>query len=253
MIHNSKQRKQTTNPDEETLLTFSCERTCERFGFDKCPEGVEITGTKYSVDDQYIRSISRHGITLPPSLISARTKRQVEYLAGRYCAITSLQTFGQKTSEIGINDDGSPGWPMGFTGAITHSKGLAIAAVANRSAVRFLGVDAEQWVTAARAEKLSRAILLDSEVLYSRDQELPVEWFFTLVFSAKESLYKLLRSEVGRYFGFHSASIISLDIEKQSFILMLTESLSPEFNEGYLFNGCYQEQGDHMVTLVYFV
>ncbi|WP_066016658.1 4'-phosphopantetheinyl transferase family protein [Endozoicomonas atrinae] len=250
LLLSSSDRHEPADKTEDKLLHGL---VCEKFNFDGLPEGIEVTATQYVVGEQYIQAIGRFGIALPKSLMSARTKRQVEYLAGRYCATKSLEQFDQKHGSIGINDDGSPDWPVGFTGSITHSKGLAIAALASGSKVRLLGLDAEQWVSAVRAEKLSRAILLDREESFLHDQSLPLDWFFTLVFSAKESLYKLLRSETGRYFGFHSACITSLDSEKRSFTLMLTESLSSEFSEGYTFHGKYQELSDHIVTLVYLV
>jgi enterobactin synthetase component D len=166
---------------------------------------------------------------LPGELRRAVLKRQVEFLAGRSCARQAIAVLtGCSQVVIPQQSDRSPGWPAGIVGTITHTAGYAAALVAPATLYAGLGIDCEQVVLPDQLP-LQRHICTPNELgdlqagysLWS-----PAE-LLTLVFSAKESLYKCLYPQVQTYFGFEAARVIALDLQERTFIIQLEKDLCP--------------------------
>jgi enterobactin synthetase component D len=92
-------------------------------------------------------------------------------------------------------------------GSITHSKDRAIAAVSTR--YRGVGLDCEALVSTDRAMQLAATIFSETEARL-RPDPLPFGTFFTLVFSAKEALYKALSPCLTQTPAFHDAVLTAL-------------------------------------------
>src|SRR5690606_20582856 len=105
-----------------------------------------------------------------------------------------------------------------------------IAAVANRSRVKFLGIDIEPIIASHRENTIYKMVAnkVDLELIKLTDpkQRLLV---LTLLFSAKEALYKALYPEAQCYIGFKEASLIQLSLEQQRFKLELISD-NPKLN-----------------------
>lgn len=166
--------------------------------------------TRFAVADQQVLDHAGDGagpfrITLPPALSDAVPKRRSEFLAGRLCAAHVLrqaglpETVGQKGR--------APVWPENVAGSITHSRNRAIAALAPRHAA--VGIDCEAMVSHDRAIQLCSAIFSEAEASHC-PPALPFAGFFTLVFSAKEALYKALSPRLDRIPDFHEARLARL-------------------------------------------
>ena len=195
---------------------------------------------------------TKQGIILPPHLKQAIAKRRLDYLAGRYCARLALKNLGFSTTEYTISTGPSraPEWPAGYLGAITHTKSYAAAIVGKKSDWLGLGLDAEVIVDESkpslvrhvcRAEEFEKLQALD---LFS-DQVL-----FTLIFSAKESLFKALYPTVQSYFGFQAAQIIDIDRKSGRFIIELTQEIHPDIATPTAFKGRFIQLNDKVVTLI---
>lgn len=144
-------------------------------------------------------------VELPDDLIGAVPKRRSEFLAGRLVAALALRQAGQPET---VGRAGrAPVWPAGVVGSITHSKDRAIAAVSTRYGG--VGLDCETLVSADRAMQLAAAIFSETEARL-RPDALPFGTFFTLVFSAKEALYKALSPRLSRVPAFHEAVLTAL-------------------------------------------
>jgi len=65
----------------------------------------------------------------------------------------------------------------------------------------------------------------------------------TLIFSAKESLFKALYPHVGNYFGFEAAKLLELHLEAGVLIFELRSSLSSQIISGSRFSVyfCFNE------------
>ena len=214
----------------------------------------KLVSCHFDVDDFSQQSLqlieSTFGVALPQRLEKAVAKRQAEFIAGRYCARQALQSFNNaKNEEVKIGEKREPLWPQGFTGSITHSRGFAAAAIAQLDIVRSIGIDSEQTIKTSTADNVSSHILTtsesyqDNQALFANSSE-----YLTLVFSAKESIFKCLYPLVNRYFDFKDA-IIFLDTSNPgAFTYELQKDLNDEFTQGYRGVGCYRYHGDFVHT-----
>ena len=191
------------------------------------------------------------GVVLPEASRGAMRKRRVEVLAGRWCAREAMRALRSPHAEAPIpaDDARAPVWPDGLVGSITHTQGFASAAVAEIAAMRSLGIDTEQRFTLERARRLDAYLAHPGEVAaLVRGGELDEDAAATLVFSAKESVFKCLHPFVRRFFGFHAARVVRA--EGGRFVARLTEGLTAEFVEGYELHGRYAVAGEHVHTAV---
>jgi enterobactin synthetase component D len=153
-------------------------------------------------------------LTLPEELTAAVPKRRSEFLAGRLVAALALRQAG--LPEVVGRAGRAPVWPAGVAGSITHSKDRAIAAVSTR--YRGVGLDCEALVAQDRATHLAAAIFTEAEARL-RPDALPFGTFFTLVFSAKEALYKALSPRLGRVPEFLEVTLTSLQPGEMALVL----------------------------------
>lgn len=181
---------------------------------------------------------------LPAQLQGAVPKRKAEFIAGRHCARLALARHDAALQcSIGIGAMREPLWPPGYVGSITHALDFASAAVARSSRVRAVGIDAEAWLAEDKARDLRHLILRPEEEEQIRQLDGPAAARqLSLVFSAKESLYKCLFPAVQRFFGFHAARIELLPGPTPAqgrFSYELLEDLNAEFRKGYRGLGSY--------------
>jgi enterobactin synthetase component D len=195
---------------------------------------------------------SELGVSLPERLADAVVKRKVEFLAGRFCARLAMAQLGQpEAGEIAIGEKRQPLWPEGLIGSITHSKGFASAVVASSDNIIGIGIDSEQLIAEKTAANVSSHILVDSES-YEANRQLvdsPRE-YLTLIFSAKESIFKCLYPQVGQYFDFRDAEV-TLDSEAPGhFRYRLRRQLTDDYPAGFSGSGSYARADDFIHTAV---
>jgi enterobactin synthetase component D len=179
------------------------------------------------------------GVVLAESIEGAVLKRQCEYLAGRYCARACLQKLSQEKGSavsnimVGTGKNREPLWPQGIIGSISHSSQFAIAIVSGSANPYLgLGVDIEERMQADLALSLCDQVMSEKERLqFNRLSQICFEDFVTLVFSAKEALFKALFPRVGVYLEFDSSELISFDQDKQCLSFRLAYSLSQVYDK----------------------
>ncbi len=157
-------------------------------------------------------------IELPRQLIRAVPKRRLEFLAGRSCAVAALRRLvpDVRADAIPVGTDRAPVWPAGVLGALTHSDGFAAAAVALVKDAHGVGLDSERIVSAEGLEAIATQAATAEEIV-ALGADLDEAVMLTLVFSAKESLFKCLYPRVRRYFDFHDATISDVSIGTLAF------------------------------------
>jgi enterobactin synthetase component D len=162
-------------------------------------------------------------VDLPAQIAGAVPKRKLEFLAGRSCAREALgRLLGHPVAEvIAVGADRAPVWPAGIVGAITHSDGFAAAAVARATDALGLGIDSEPILAAEAMDAVTEQAIVRGELDALRRAGLEEAVLLTLVFSAKESLFKCLYPRVGRYFDFQDAEVDAVDLEAQRFTTKL--------------------------------
>ena len=136
--------------------------------------------------------------TLPESLHSAVPIRQCEFLAGRICAVLALRAAG--LPELLGMQGRAPLWPAGAAGSISHSDSRVVAAVSRDHTA--LGVDCETIMPEDQARALAPMILTPGEAALCPNA-LGFAAFLTLIFSAKEALYKAISDRQARMLEFH--------------------------------------------------
>ncbi|MBI3557713.1 MAG: 4'-phosphopantetheinyl transferase superfamily protein [Deltaproteobacteria bacterium] len=197
-------------------------------------------------------SLAQLGIACPESLRKAVAKRQNEFLAGRYCAYRALaQLTPDQLSSIGIGEDYAPVWPKGFVGSITHTRGYVAAAVARAADRCGIGIDVEQVMAQEKATNLCQHILTDEEWRrFENAGAFSVGELVSLVFSAKESVYKCLRPLTGKYFGFQAAELFELSRESGTFKVRLLKSVGGGFEPGWCGSGRFALTSSRVFTAV---
>lgn len=149
---------------------------------------------------------------LPGPLLQAALRRQTQFRAGRYCARLALARAGAgadtSADAPAMGNDGLPVWPDGWVGSISHTMGKAVALVAPASEVASVGVDVELWLSADRAAEIADSVALPADIaaLAAGTGRSGAD-AVTLLFSAKEALYKTLYPTVRRFHDFDAARL----------------------------------------------
>lgn len=161
--------------------------------------------------------------------------RVAEFAAGRRAARIALAALGAPEAEIPVGARRAPVWPGGVAGAITHDRGVALAAVITNGSI--LGIDLTE---AAPLPGDTRATILPH----------PQEAGLTdlearAAFSAKESLFKALSPVTETYFGFDAA--VFLPGGPGAFTLRLAAPLG-SFRAGATWPGACAVRGRDLLT-----
>lgn len=166
-----------------------------------------------AVDGLFARhgvDVVTHGCAATPGLVDALTveeraavaaavdSRRQDFAGGRACAHASLTTLGLPDAPIPAATDRSPVWPAGAVGSITHSEGYCLAAVAHGGGVS-IGLD---------AERVGRVTPDVADIVTSPDERRWIaaagepDLMATVVFAAKEALYKAQHPVTGAWLDF---------------------------------------------------
>jgi enterobactin synthetase component D len=189
-------------------------------------------------------------IALPAALDAAIPKRRLQFRAGRYCAMKAMGALGPSCAGrlVARAANGAPLWPEGLVGSITHTDDFASAAAALTADAAALGIDTERIMTEPRGRNVGRMIAWPSEVGHARTAGLSRLEGMTLVFSAKESIFKCLHGLVGCYFDFHDVRIVEVDGPERTFVARLVKTLSASFPAHTLLRGTFDVEGAWMHT-----
>ncbi|QDK40843.1 4-phosphopantetheinyl transferase [Bacteriovorax stolpii] len=153
-------------------------------------------------------------------------KRKDEFLLGRLCAAKAFyECTKQPLYDLKNNPDRSPAWPSGVVGTISHNEFWVGAAVAKDTDLLGVGMDFE--VMGRTKLELAKQIRSGGDLL--SHPQLSDEELLTLIFSAKESLYKALYPQVKKFFGFEDASVTKIDLDNGTFVINLISDLNLNF------------------------
>ncbi|HEX3883793.1 MAG TPA: 4'-phosphopantetheinyl transferase superfamily protein [Stellaceae bacterium] len=188
-----------------------------------CYRGVAVT------EDDFAGA----GTEIPPALAAAIPRRRAEFVAGRLCARAALNALGAVSTEIPRAADGSPEWPAGFVGSISHTSGLAFAAACRAADAQSLGLDVERLVAPDLARQLATIVATPAE--RARFDLAGAE--FSIIFSAKEAVYKCLYPLVREFLEFTDVEIEAIGADR--FTCRLTRALSAAFPAGTAIEGRY--------------
>ncbi|MDC5705054.1 4'-phosphopantetheinyl transferase superfamily protein [Vibrio europaeus] len=184
---------------------------------------------------------------LPLQLRQANHKRQAEFVAGRVAAHYSMSAFNQNQS-VEINPDRSPLFPKALKGSISHSQNLAIAATtpSKKMPDTHLGIDIQHWFSSEETDDVAALVCKDVEIERLQGTYLSYQQKVTLLFSAKEALYKAIYPHVKEVLDFDVVELV--DAKKHALYFdcsgyLIDLGLPPQLK-------ChYQVHNTHIVTL----
>ena len=188
--------------------------------------GIAFKGYQFDANS-YQQVIEVFGAALPERLKNAVPKRKAEYLLGRHCARQILlEHFGQTVQgSLESEEKSIPEWPEGYTGSISHTKSFVCAIVAPFRMHSQLGIDAESWIESGKTKTLQGRICNADELQLFDQMRKTVRSPLTLIFSAKESIYKLLYPTYKKFFGFEAATLVQFD--QKQLLFRVDEKIHP--------------------------
>lgn len=218
--------------------------------FSDLPATIRQAGLHYLVNPGQLALLEQGGIVLPPGLANAVLKRKVEFAAGRCCAMQALQALGYGGREtLPIGQHRAPLWPEGFVGSISHGDGQALAVAAASRDWGGIGIDIERLLDHDAAQPLVPYLMTPAELDIGSAAGMSLERWLTVVFSAKESLFKALYPYVGRYFDFLDAEVCALQPARDALTLQLATTLSPQCSKGSRYPIRVNYLNNNIVTL----
>jgi 4'-phosphopantetheinyl transferase EntD len=175
------------------------------------------------------------------AVAQATWKRRQDFRAGRAAARSALGRFGIFDVAIPRGQERLPMWPAGFVGSISHCPGWCGAAVARQSDLAAIGLDIE--VRRRVHSRLFAAVCTPSERAWMEATGTSLETA-TLVFSAKEAVYKCVHSALRSPLGFADVEIV-VDLSSGELVATLPARLPPEWRE---LKGRFAFSAAHVVT-----
>ena len=194
---------------------------------------------------------SSQGISLPQDMKNDVPKKKAHFLGGRYCVHKALSIMRKEDLEfseidkdkqinaipIQRNEQGAPIWPEGVIGSITHTESFIGAVVESSQNLRGVGIDTEKILGPQSVTMVESLVSTDEEKKKSLSYD-PFE-YFTLIYSAKESIFKCLNPIIDKYIEFHDVTIEKVCFDSKIFTFKLLKDLNEEFKEGMVFEGCF--------------
>tara|TARA_B100001094_G_C18149275_1_gene782691 strand:+ start:906 stop:1634 length:729 start_codon:yes stop_codon:yes gene_type:complete len=212
----------------------------------RLPDAVKCCTVLYGVEvdpdvfAQQTRIIPEH------SLEGAVASRRLEYYQGRYCAKKAMSWSDDRWFHLTRAGDRQPQWPQDMVGSISHtrlqcgSQGFAGALVADRKVMRAVAFDAESVIAEQRVQGIRKQVCHQADRGASDFQE--AVWT-TIVFSAKESVYKLLYPLCEKKFWFGDAAVtVRPDYSWKAELLI---ELNDALPQGFVVEGrwCHDDRG----------
>lgn len=167
----------------------------------------------------------------PIVITKSISKRKAEYFSGRYLIARRLQELGFPHQALEPNFDRSPQLPSGAIGSISHSQDLAcIAVLPSCSESRdSIGIDIQHLIPSKVCADIENIVATIHEFIQVQRLGLTHSEAVTLLFSAKESIYKALARFVVKGLDFDSATLIS--IGKDTIQFKLSQQISSQLSK----------------------
>lgn len=145
-------------------------------------------------DNNYfdVRLFDELSVDIPDGMDLFSRLRQSEFLAGRYAAklaISQARSVG-KLSQVAIGSNKEPIFPDGLNGSITHTECSAICIVAPLKKLCYMGVDLQRIIAESSLSSLQNKVYSTEEINILLKNGISSQIGASLIFSAKESLFK---------------------------------------------------------------
>jgi 4'-phosphopantetheinyl transferase EntD len=178
---------------------------------------------------------------------TACRKRQIEFAAGRWCARRVLAAMNQPPVSLPRGESGAPVWPGGMRGSISHCRGACCAVGVFADRYQSVGVDIERRLRPVSDHAVSLYANPD-ELAWMAAYSPPTKTTHRVsVFSAKESIYKLLSPISPKPVSFVSFSILPVK-EADLFSCRMNHDINERLLTGSVLHGYLFENETFVVT-----
>lgn len=165
------------------------------------PADVEVGETRGDAGDDGLYPEERE------HLARSVEKRRREFATVRVCAAQVLGRMGLRRPPMVPGDAGAPAWPDGTVGSMTHCAGYRAAVAAWSSDVVGVGVDAEPHARLPNGVLHAVTGPKERDALVRLGRSHPAIAWDRLLFSSKESVYKLWYPLAREWLGFTDADV----------------------------------------------
>ena len=179
------------------------------------------------------------------------SKRRSEFSLGRYCARMALSKFKLESEPIlRYPDTREPCWPESVIGSITHTEGLAAAAVGLDKDISGVGIDIENLSRYVNSDIRSHVCVeTERKHLESLSPE-QASRDLRIIFSAKESIFKCLFPISRTYLYFQDATV-TINEKNSDFSFILSKECVGITPEGFQHYGKYSIEENMLLTSIY--
>lgn len=177
---------------------------------------------------------------------AVRTRRE-DFAAGRFCARRALADLGVASSSILAGPGGSPIWPPGYVGSISHCAGLRVAVAARRGDVSAIGIDVElaDPLTPDVARLVCR---VDEIAAFAHLPLLEGGAWEKVTFSAKESVYKCQYPGTRKFLDFSDVAVSFAEIDSDCRGGAFDAEVRVTATQATHFTGRWRILGNHIHT-----
>jgi len=241
-------------------MNFTLKETCEGLFIQKneCwvnnERRIYLVSAIFNVARYSSKDFKNLGIDFPPSIRKSVIKRQAEFLAGRYVARQAMILAGYSIDNvptIQIGEKREPIWPQDAIGSISHNSTRALCIFQPLMQSALMGIDIENIMTKEVACDISDQIHSSNELMILVNAGFDSNVATTLIFSAKECLFKALFPRVKMYFGFQCAKVTKVSGTNKTIVLRLDDTFAKEHQLAHDYT-CFFELSNHeLVTLMY--
>lgn len=175
-------------------------------------------------------------------LKSFAQKRKDDFLSGRFIAHYALKKLipGHTMDKIARSESGRPIFQNSLKGSIAHSDQYACAYITTETDISAVGIDVESLFDQDTYSKMNKVVFTNNEldrIKRSRDPLL----ISTIIFSAKESLYKCIHQRYKRFIDFKEVETIGTNQEERSFKLRIDKEI---------ISGNFYVEGNSIFTVI---
>lgn len=194
---------------------------------------------RFSIDNFNINSLDHLPIQLKQDIKHFPIRRKIEFIAGRVCSAKALENLlpnGKYYWRL-KNDNRTVAWPKNIAGSISHTNNVVTATTLKyTNEVQSIGVDIEKIMSTQKAKDLSQTILKSS--MPHNNMVIDITYYVTMVFSAKESLYKAF-SSIGITIPYENIFCIDVNTEKRICTLYAGEPINKALDVYFYFSKYY--------------
>ncbi|WP_312967649.1 4'-phosphopantetheinyl transferase family protein [Acinetobacter gerneri] len=188
-------------------------------------------------------------IQLPKQFLEYSNIRQREFLAGRYAAKLALSAIYENNwiDQVKIGRRREPIFPDDLLGTLTHSKTIAICAVTPSKTIGFIGVDIEPIMQGDDLLGIAEKVFSSRELDLLLSKGINKEVAATLIFSAKESVFKAISKKISQDFFFNQFELYQVHVYGNS-ITMKMDITNTHLNSHIIVSAKLYKK--HVLTLV---